>query len=65
MPPTPEGNFALNPDHMHLWPRDKFVLIAMPNKNKTFTCNLFFPKQGEISFAAYNTPEKFEAFVRE
>lgn len=50
---------------MHLWPRDKYVLIAMPNKNKTFTCNLFFPRKGELSFESKNTPELFEAFVKE
>jgi kynurenine 3-monooxygenase len=65
IPVTSEDDFALNPDYIHLWPREKYILIGMPNTNKTFTCNLFFPKQGEISFATYNTPEKFEAFIKE
>ncbi|KAF7337695.1 Kynurenine 3-monooxygenase [Mycena sanguinolenta] len=36
--------FLLDPDHLHVWPRGNFTLVAMPNKNKSFTCALFAPK---------------------
>lgn len=35
--------FALDPNHLHIWPRHSFMLIALPNKDKTFTCTLFAP----------------------
>ncbi|KAI0318647.1 FAD/NAD-P-binding domain-containing protein [Amylostereum chailletii] len=40
-----EGNptFLLDPNHLHIWPRHSFMLIALPNKDKTFTCTLFAP----------------------
>ncbi|KAH6918674.1 kmo protein [Coprinopsis sp. MPI-PUGE-AT-0042] len=40
-----QGNptFLLDPNHLHIWPRHSFMLIALPNKDKTFTCTLFAP----------------------
>ncbi|PFH50664.1 hypothetical protein AMATHDRAFT_47691 [Amanita thiersii Skay4041] len=35
--------FVLDPNHLHIWPRHSFMLIALPNKDKTFTCTLFAP----------------------
>ncbi|TFK42673.1 FAD/NAD(P)-binding domain-containing protein [Crucibulum laeve] len=38
-----EPTFLLDPNHLHIWPRSSFMLIALPNKDKTFTCTLFAP----------------------
>jgi len=38
------NTFLLDADHLHVWPRGDFTMVAMPNKNKTFTCALFAPK---------------------
>ncbi|KAG2172775.1 hypothetical protein INT43_000122 [Umbelopsis isabellina] len=38
-----EDDFALDPNHLHIWPRHTFMLIALPNPDKTFTCTLFMP----------------------
>ncbi|EJD05820.1 FAD/NAD-binding domain-containing protein [Fomitiporia mediterranea MF3/22] len=40
-----EGNptFLIDPNHLHIWPRHSFMLIALPNKDKSFTCTLFAP----------------------
>ncbi|KAF9227520.1 FAD/NAD(P)-binding domain-containing protein [Gyrodon lividus] len=35
--------FLLDPNHLHVWPRHSFMLIALPNKDKSFTCTLFAP----------------------
>ncbi|KAH9079465.1 FAD/NAD-P-binding domain-containing protein [Lactarius deliciosus] len=35
--------FLLDPNHLHIWPRHSFMLIALPNKDKSFTCTLFAP----------------------
>ena len=34
MPPdsTRPGGFAMEPNHLHIWPRHSFMLIALPNK---------------------------------
>ena len=41
------------------------MLIALPNLDKTFTCTLFFPFEGEKSFATIDTKEKMEKFFNE
>ncbi|KAH9981244.1 FAD/NAD-P-binding domain-containing protein [Lactifluus volemus] len=37
------STFLLDPNHLHIWPRHSFMLIALPNKDKSFTCTLFAP----------------------
>lgn len=60
--PPVNGDFAMDPKGLHIWPRGSYMLIALPNLDKTFTCTLFFPFEGENSFAALNTKEKARAF---
>ncbi|KZT44056.1 FAD/NAD(P)-binding domain-containing protein [Sistotremastrum suecicum HHB10207 ss-3] len=40
---TPQ--YRIDPNYLHIWPRHSFMLIALPNKDKTFTCTLFAPTQ--------------------
>ncbi|RZS95536.1 FAD-dependent oxidoreductase [Cecembia calidifontis] len=47
IPPTAEGEFAMDPNALHIWPRGSFMLIALPNPDKSFTCTLFLPFEGE------------------
>jgi kynurenine 3-monooxygenase len=44
IPPTPEGKWRL-PSHnaLHIWPREEFMLIGLPNPDGSFTCTLFAP----------------------
>tara|TARA_B100000929_G_scaffold81488_1_gene63609 strand:- start:49 stop:1380 length:1332 start_codon:yes stop_codon:yes gene_type:complete len=66
IPPSETGEFQLEPNALHIWPRGKFMLIALPNMDRSFTCTLFFPMEGETSFATVNSKEKiislFEAY---
>ena len=62
--PDKKGNFALSPDYLHIWPRGNFMLIALPNQNKTFTCTLFFPYEGSPSFESIVSQEDTESFFR-
>ncbi len=62
IPPTANGDFALEKNALHIWPRKDYMLIALPNLDKTFTCTLFFPFEGELSFSQLNTKEKVISF---
>lgn len=42
MPPMGD-EFAMPPNHLHIWPRRRFMLIALPNKDRSFTLTLFAP----------------------
>lgn len=59
------GDFALEPNYLHIWPRGKFMLIALPNNDKTFTCTLFFPFEGATSFASINDEKDVNVFFNE
>lgn len=50
IPPTESGGFAIEPHALHIWPRGDYMLIALPNLDKSFTCTLFYPMKGERSF---------------
>lgn len=65
MPATADGDFALDPGALHIWPRGEYMLIALPNLDKSFTCTLFFPFEGEISFEAIQTKAQVVDFFNE
>jgi len=43
--------FAMDPHALHIWPRGHYMMIALPNDDRTFTCTLFWPYEGPNSFA--------------
>merc|ERR1712115_585720 len=43
VPPDDEGNFAMEPNYLHIWPRGTFMMIGLPNQDKSFTVTLFMP----------------------
>lgn len=65
IPPTAEGEFAMKPDALHIWPRGEYMMIALPNPDKTFTCTLFFPFEGEKSFESFTSEKEVEEFFNE
>ncbi|MBM3416247.1 MAG: FAD-dependent monooxygenase [Bacteroidetes bacterium] len=62
IPPGEDGNFRMEKNALHIWPRGNYMLIALPNIDGSFTCTLFFPFEGEPSFASLNTKEKVKTF---
>ncbi len=52
IPAHPDGTHQLEKHALHIWPRQNFMLIALPNPDGSFTCTLFFPFEGEPSFAS-------------
>lgn len=62
IPATAQGDFALEPNALHIWPRHDFMLIALPNLDRSFTCTLFMAKEGPISFEQLQTPDDVRAF---
>ena len=43
IPPTNEGDFAMEVNYLHIWPRDEFMMIALPNQDRSWTVTLFMP----------------------
>lgn len=38
-------SYALDPNHLHIWPRHDFMLIALANRDGSFTSTLFAPQR--------------------
>jgi kynurenine 3-monooxygenase len=60
--PAPGGGFKLERNALHIWPRDAYMLIALPNIDGSFTGTLFLASEGSPSFATLDTPEAVAAF---
>jgi kynurenine 3-monooxygenase len=60
--PTGQAGFLLEKNALHIWPRGNYMMIALPNIDGSFTCTLFFPFEGETSFASLDTKEKVRSF---
>ncbi|KAH9821796.1 hypothetical protein DFH28DRAFT_1050382 [Melampsora americana] len=43
---TGKSTFALDAHHLHIEPRHSFMLIGLPNQDKSFKCTLFAPFTG-------------------
>lgn len=64
IPASATGAFQLEQNALHIWPRESFMMIALPNPDKTFTCTLFFPFEGRESFATLRDDAAVDAFFR-
>lgn len=62
IPAAHDGGFKLDKNALHIWPRKQYMLIGLPNLDGSFTCTLFFPFEGEPSFASLTTDADVLAF---
>ncbi len=65
IPPGEKGDFQMEKNALHIWPRGNYMLIALPNMDGSFTCTLFFPFDGDPSFSSLDTPEKLVSFFKQ
>ncbi|XP_058810783.1 kynurenine 3-monooxygenase isoform X2 [Phymastichus coffea] len=57
-----DNQHIMSGNHLHIWPRDDFMMIALPNDDRTFTGNIFAPFK---VLEALDTREKLLDFYRE
>jgi kynurenine 3-monooxygenase len=65
IPATAGGDWALEPHALHVWPRGGYMLIALPNPDRTFTATLFLPARGTPGFDTLTVPAQAQAFFAE
>ncbi len=63
IPPGPRGGERLDQEALHIWPRGGFMLIALPNLDRSFTATLFLPMRGAVSFESLGTPAAIDEFM--
>ncbi|MFB4275637.1 MULTISPECIES: FAD-dependent oxidoreductase [unclassified Nonomuraea] len=57
--PARNGEYAMDPGALHIWPRGRSMMIALPNPDRSFTCTVFWPHD---TLAALDTPGKVRAY---
>ncbi|TDU42816.1 kynurenine 3-monooxygenase [Gelidibacter sediminis] len=61
--PAKNGGYQTYKNALHIWGRDSFMLIALPNLDGSFTVTLFLSfDEGEYNFGNLTTPEKVLEF---
>jgi len=65
IPANPDGSHKLDNASFHIWPRGNFMLIAMPNLDGSFTCTLFMPFEGDVSFESIQTEQQADQFFEQ
>jgi kynurenine 3-monooxygenase len=64
LPANKDGSYQLDKNALHIWPRGKFMLIALPNNDGSFTCTLFMPSTGENSFEKLTSKKAVDNFFK-
>lgn len=62
IPAGPGGTFQLEPNMLHVWPRNGCLLLAFPNYQGFFSCMCLLPFEGQVSFASLRAPADVRAF---
>jgi len=65
IPANADGTHKLDKNSFHIWPKQAFMLIAMPNTDGSFTCTLFMPFEGENSFDSLKDKDTLKDFFAE
>jgi len=60
--PPHNDQYAMEPNYLHIWPRNEFMLIALPNPDCSFTATLFMPK---TIFATINDQDELLRFFQQ
>jgi kynurenine 3-monooxygenase len=65
LPTNPDGSYPMDKNALHIWPRGRFMLIALANEDGSFTCTLFMPHENdEFSFDKLNSKEAVNNFFK-
>ncbi|MCA0403639.1 MAG: FAD-dependent monooxygenase [Proteobacteria bacterium] len=59
-----EHSKNFKPEHLHLWPRNSFMLLGNPNKDNSITGTLFLPNEGKNSFADLQDEASVDKFFK-
>jgi kynurenine 3-monooxygenase len=64
LPANEDGSYKLDKNALHIWPRGRFMLIALANEDGSFTCTLFMPFEGKNSFSELKTDADVDQFFK-
>lgn len=63
IPADVNGNHLISKNHLHIWPRGDYMLIALPNMDGSYTVTLFLSySEGTYNFDNLTSKEKITEF---
>ena len=66
LPANADGSYKLDKNALHIWPRGRFMMIALANEDGSFTCTLFMPYEDDkYAFDRLTSKEKVDEFFQE
>ena len=65
IPAGPGGTWQIEKNALHIWPRQSYMVIALPNLDGSFTVTLFLSFDGTPGFNALNNDQAISAFFSE
>lgn len=63
--PSESGGFKIEKNALHIWPRGKYMIIALPNMDGSFTLTMFHPFEGEAGFNTLDDEKVLTSFFEE
>jgi kynurenine 3-monooxygenase len=63
--PSGVGGGQIEDNALHIWPRGDFMLLAMPNRDRSVTCACILPFEGDPSFGSLKTEKQIIDFFGE
>lgn len=65
IPAGANGAYQMEKHALHIWPRQTYMLIALPNLDGSFAGIFFFQNEGEPSFASLDSERKVRKFFEQ
>jgi kynurenine 3-monooxygenase len=66
LPANEDGSSKMDTSALHIWPRGRFMMIALANNDNSFTCTLFMPHSDhKYAFDKLITKENVNDFFQE
>ena len=65
LPAAEGGEFAIDRNALHIWPRGHFMMIALPNDDGSFTGTLFWPNKGDAAFSNLKDADQVKRYFEE
>ncbi|MDZ4748132.1 MAG: NAD(P)/FAD-dependent oxidoreductase [Saprospiraceae bacterium] len=65
IPSGPDGSWLIEKNALHIWPRQRFMVIALPNLDGSFTVTLFLAFDSHPGFNQLNTDKEILDFFND
>jgi kynurenine 3-monooxygenase len=62
IPANEDGTHKMDKECLHIWPREEFMMIALPNLDGSFTCTLFMAFDGKEAFNNIKSKDDVKQF---